>query len=49
MDAAEQIKKFQEYFETNCKTELMESIRKGNIFFVIDLWCFIFSNVFSKY
>ena len=36
MDAAEQIKKFQEYFETNCKTELMESIRKGNIFFVID-------------
>jgi len=36
MDAAEQIKKFQEYLETNCNTDLMESIRKGNNYFVID-------------
>ncbi len=36
MDASDQISKFQEFLETNCHAQLLESIRKGKEFFVID-------------
>ncbi len=36
MDAAEHIKKFQEFLETNYHAEMMENIRKGDNFFKID-------------
>ncbi len=36
MDAAEQIKRFQEYIEKNCQQKLFEKIRKGENSFAID-------------
>lgn len=36
MDATQQISKFQEFFEDNCHAEILELIRKGNNFIVVD-------------
>ncbi|MEK6886638.1 MAG: minichromosome maintenance protein MCM [Nanoarchaeota archaeon] len=36
MEAAEQVRKFEEFFDTNYKAELSENIRKGNDWIAID-------------
>ena len=36
MEAAEQVRKFEEFLDNNYKTELAENIRKGNEFLPVD-------------
>jgi len=36
MEAAEQVRKFEEFFDINYKTELSENIRKGEVIEIID-------------